>query len=124
MSEFVFEDGRKAEKVENAVDPLTKVIEVYVEPKPEKKLAQRIVERFCVCEREIETIDELTGEVVGKIVEKVCEGQDMPKRNSFAPDVFEMVEKRISEKKNLGFYMLVFAVLAQMVVLAYVAFGM
>lgn len=51
MSEFVF-DGRKAESVENNPDPMTKVIEVYVEPKQEKKLAKRITERFCVCERE------------------------------------------------------------------------
>ena len=55
--EFAFEDGRKAEKIE-LDQGKTKVIEIYVEPKPEKKLAKRITEKYCVCEREIETIDE------------------------------------------------------------------
>jgi hypothetical protein len=123
MSEFVFNDGRKAEKVENTVDPMTKVIEVYVEPKPEKKLAQRIIERFCVCEREIETIDELTGEVVGRVVEKVCDGQALPTRRSEAvADVFEQVEKRVAEKKSMWTYLLVAAVVIQVAVLAYFAF--
>lgn len=72
MSEFTLEDGRKAEKVEKAPDSLTKVTEVYVEPKPSKRLSQRITERFCVCEREIETIDEDTGEVVDRAVESLC----------------------------------------------------
>lgn len=72
--EFVYEDGRKAEKVEKE-EGKTKVIEVYVEPKVEKKLAQRITEKYCVCEREIETIDENTGKVISKVVEKVNDGQ-------------------------------------------------
>lgn len=74
MSEFTFDDGRKAEKIENNLDSMTKVTEVYVEPKMEKKLARRVTERLCVCEREIETIDESTGEVVNRVVERVCDG--------------------------------------------------
>lgn len=72
MSEFTLDDGRKAEKVENNLDPMTKVIEVYVEPKKTKRLSQRITERFCVCERVVETIDEDSGEVVESVVENLC----------------------------------------------------
>lgn len=122
MSEFVF-DGRKAESVENNPDPMTKVIEVYVEPKQEKKLAKRITERFCVCEREIETIDESTGEVVSRTVEKACEGQVYEsKNNSF--NVMDAVEKRIAEKKKFGAYLFIAAVAILSLVLAYVIFGM
>lgn len=123
MSEFVFEDGRKAEKVENNLDPMTKVIEVYVEPKQEKKLAQRITERFCVCEREIETIDESTGEVVGRSIEKVGEGQSH-RRSEVVSDVFAEVEKRVSGKKNAMHYVFIAVVVAQLALLAYVVFGM
>ena len=71
--EFVYDDGRKAEKVE--IDQgKTVVTEIYVEPKQEKKLAQRITEKYCVCERLIETLDELTWEVVHSVVEKVSDG--------------------------------------------------
>jgi hypothetical protein len=71
--EFLWEDGRRAERVvvdDNECDG-TRVTEVYVEPAVEKKLAQRVIERRkpIVYEREIETIDEHTGEVVDKVVE-------------------------------------------------------
>ena len=46
MSEYTLEDGRKAVKVENNVDSMTKVTEVYVEPKLEKKLTQRVIEKY------------------------------------------------------------------------------
>lgn len=71
--EFLWEDGRRAERVvvdDNECDG-TRVTEVYVEPAVEKKLAQRVIERRkpIVYEREIETIDEHTGQVVDKVVE-------------------------------------------------------
>lgn len=71
--EFLWEDGRRAERVvvdDNECDGV-RVTEVYVEPTVEKKLAQRVIERRkpIVYEREIETIDEVTGEVVDKVVE-------------------------------------------------------
>jgi uncharacterized membrane protein len=122
MSEFVFQDGRKAEKVENKIDPMTNVTEIYVEPKQEKKLAQRITEKFCVCEREIETINESTGEVVDRFVEKLCEGrvETFEKKSP----VFAAVEKKISEKTKLRNYVFLAAILVQLAVLAYVVFGM
>lgn len=123
MSEFVFNDGRKAEKKENSIDPMTKVIEVYVEPKQEKKLAQRITERLCVCEREIETIDESTGEIVDRMVERVCEGTVTEKRKA-SSDIVKAVEKKISDKKKMGTYLFAAAVLIQVIILAYVMFCM
>lgn len=122
MSEFVF-DGRKAESVENNPDPMTKVIEVYVEPKQEKKLAKRITERFCVCEREIETIDESTGEVVSRTVEKACEGQVYESKNN-SLSVVDAVEKRIAEKKKVGSYVFIAATAILAMALAYVVFVM
>lgn len=122
MSEFVFSDGRKAEKVENNLDPMTKVTEVYVEPKQQKKLAQRITERLCVCERELETIDESTGEVVDRVVERVCEGRVLEQKATSR--VAETVKKRISEKKKTGTYLVASAVAVLVVVLSYVLFCM
>jgi hypothetical protein len=123
MSEFTLEDGRKAEKVENNVDSMTKVTEVYVEPKPDKKLAQRITERLCVCERVVETLDEATGEVVSAVVEKVCEGTTETK-SALKSSVVAAVEKRIDEKRNVTNYIFVAVILAQIALLAYVTFGM
>jgi uncharacterized membrane protein len=125
MSEFVFDDGRKAERVENNPDPLTKVTEVYVEPKMEKKLAKRVTERLCVCEREIETLDESTGEVVERVIEKVCEGRTLEtKKAATSSNVMEIVEKRVSSKKNVANYIFIALVALQVAVLAYVMFGM
>ena len=45
-AEFLYEDGRKAEKLEIDQGKI-KITEIYVEPKPEKKLAQRITEKYC-----------------------------------------------------------------------------
>jgi hypothetical protein len=123
MSEFTFEDGRKAEKVENNLDSMTKVIEVYVEPKPEKKLAQRITERFCVCEREIDTIDELTGEIVNKVVEKVCAGGSYEVQESKRSKLFAAVEEKANKKTSVRNIVFAVAILAQIAVLAYVIFG-
>lgn len=71
--EFLWDDGRRAERVVVDDDECegVRVTEIYVEPKIEKKLAQRIVERRkpVVYEREIEVIDEASGEVVDKVVE-------------------------------------------------------
>lgn len=121
MSEFIFDDGRKAEKVESSVDPMTKVTEVYVEPRFQKKLAKRITERLCVCEREIETIDESTGEVVDRVVERVCEGGAQARGFS---SVFTAAERKISEKKKAVNVALVAFVVLQAAVLAYVMFVM
>lgn len=123
MSEFVLEDGRKAERVENNLDSMTKVTEVYVEPKQEKKLAQRITERFCVCEREVETIDESTGEVVSRSVERVCEGQSVQKEES-SFNLMKAVEKKVADKKKISTYVFVAIVVAQIAILSYVLLGM
>jgi hypothetical protein len=123
MSEFTLEDGRKAEKVENNVDSMTKVIEVYVEPKQQKKLSQRVTERLCVCERVVETLDEATGEVVSTVVEKVCETLTDIKSQSKSP-ILAAVESRIHDKKNVMNYVFVAVILAQLALLAYVMFGM
>lgn len=119
-SEFVFEDGRKAEKIE--IDQgKTKVTEIYVEPKPEKKLAQRITEKYCVCEREIETIDEVTGEVVSKIVEKVSDGSSVETSESSVKSPMQVLveEKIMNSKPSLLTIGLVVVVIAQVLGLAY-----
>jgi len=73
------EDGRKADKiVQETADPTsgesTIVTEIHVEPKIEKHLAQRIVEtkKPIVVRREIESVDEVTGEVVERRVESLA----------------------------------------------------
>lgn len=101
--EFIFNDGRKAEKIE--VDQgKTKVIEIYVEPKPEKKLAQRITEKYCVCEREIETLDELTGEVIDRVVEKVSDGAVLESKSTVEPteSLEKIVERKINNKQKFN----------------------
>lgn len=120
--EFLYEDGRKAEKIEKE-EGKTKVTEVYVEPKVEKKLAQRITEKYCVCEREIETIDENTGEVVSKVVEKV-EGDQVVSNSEKSPmEIF--IEKKISDKKMPVVSMVLVGVMvAQVVGLVYLLFVM
>jgi hypothetical protein len=120
MQEFTLDDGRKAEKVENNVDPMTKVTEIYVEPKQEKKLSQRITERFCVCEREIETIDESTGEVVGRVVENLREGVSRQTVEKKFSGVFSAVEKKVSDKNKIFNTVFVVAIVAQLAILAYV----
>jgi hypothetical protein len=71
-----FEDGRRADKVVQEVsDPTTGeskiVTEVFVEPKIEKKLSHRFVEtkKPVVVRREIEEIDEVTGEIISRKIE-------------------------------------------------------
>lgn len=128
MSEFVFDDGRKAEKVE--IDQgKTKVIEIYVEPKPEKKLAQRITEKYCVCEREIETLDEATGEVLNRVVEKVSDGNivsSLQRETTEKSPMEILVEEKIKEKKPLSWttILLVSLVGVQLLGLAYMLFVM
>lgn len=66
-NKLVTEDGRMAEKVirdEDVGDSVKRVTEVYVEPKPEKKLHKRVVEytKPVVHKRDVEVIDEETGE--------------------------------------------------------------
>jgi len=121
MSEFILEDGRKAEKLENNLDSLTKVIEVYVEPKQQKKLSQRITEKLCVCERVIETLDEATGEVVNTVVEKVC--CDSPKEVKVADKShMQMVVENKIKGSSVKNYIFAAVILAQLVALAYVIF--
>jgi len=119
--EFVFDDGRKAEKIE-IDEGKTKVIEIYVEPKPEKKLAQRITEKYCVCEREIETIDEATGQVLSKVVEKVSDGQvySAPVYDDVS-SMEKLVEEKISNKSKISTTNILFfgLILAQLVGLVY-----
>lgn len=126
--EFVFEDGRKAEKVE-IDEGKTKVIEIYVEPKPEKKLAQRITEKYCVCEREIETIDEITGEVLNKVVEKVTDGKVYSSSDqSVNPEesMEKIVEEKINSKSKFSKTTLILIgfIVLQLVGLAYLLFSM
>ena len=94
--EILFDEGRKAEKIEKE-EGKTKVTEIFVEPKLEKKLAQRVTEKYCVCERIIETIDENTGEVVNTVTEKVCE--DKVTSMSSNSNIVDMIEKKIQDKK-------------------------
>lgn len=121
--EIVFDDGRKAEKIERD-EGRTKVTEVFVEPKLEKKLAQRVTEKYCVCERIIETIDESTGEVVNTVTEKVCDDKvsSMTSENS---SVVDMIEKKMQSKKispvSLGLTILIGI---QLVALVYYMFFM
>lgn len=122
MSEFTLNDGRKAEKVENEIDPYTKVTEVFVEPKPQKKLSQRITERLCVCEREIETIDETTGEVVNKIVERVCDQQTDSVKSEKTP--LQVVEEKMSKGMDYKNYIFAAIIIAQIAVLFYVLYKM
>jgi hypothetical protein len=122
--EFLYEDGRKAEKVEKE-EGKTKVIEVYVEPKVEKKLAQRITEKYCVCEREIETIDENTGKVISKVTEKVNDGQVQISDVSEKSPMEVFVEEKIKNKKMSTLSMvLVGVMIAQVVGLVYLLFVM
>jgi folylpolyglutamate synthase/dihydropteroate synthase len=72
------EDGRKADKIvqekAGAVEGETQVVtEVWAEPKIEKKLTQRVVEhkKPVVHRREIEVVDQNTGEVVEKKIESI-----------------------------------------------------
>jgi hypothetical protein len=67
------EDGRKGERhiIDEAGDDgsVKRTIELFVEPKIEKKLSKRVVEytRPTIFKREIESIDEATGQVDHKI---------------------------------------------------------
>lgn len=72
IEKFVMEDGRQAER-HITMDGDKKVVEVHVEPTRPKNLAHRVVEKSAnvVVKREIETIDETTGEVVDKKVESM-----------------------------------------------------
>lgn len=129
-AEFVFNDGRKAEKVE-IDEGKTKITEIYVEPKPEKKLAQRIIEKYCVCEREIETIDEATGEVISVVKEKVSDGHVYESVNQTL-ETFEekspmqmVVEEKLNKKQfSVSNTVLVGIVLVQIAALAYIIFFM
>jgi hypothetical protein len=125
--EFVYEDGRKAEKIE--IDQgKTKVTEIYVEPKTEKKLAQRITEKYCVCEREIETIDENTGEIVSKVIEKVLGDAVTTQDAELKPSMESIVEEKINKKsKPSSFGVLIgvgltVLIVAQLVGMAYLLF--
>jgi len=122
-SEFLFEDGRKAEKIE--IDQgKTRVTEIYVEPKPEKKLAQRITEKYCVCEREIETIDEVTGEIVSRVVEKVSDNAVVESVDQVKSPMQVLVEEKLMSKKpSLLTIGLVVVIAAQVLGLAYLIFA-
>lgn len=119
MQEFTLDDGRKAEKIENSVDSMTKVTEIYVEPKQEKKLSQRIIERLCVCEREVETIDESTGEVVNRVVENLCGGTVPRFTEKKLSGVFSAVEKKVSDRSKFLNAIFIAAIIAQVAILAY-----
>ena len=123
-AEFLYEDGRKAEKVE-IDNGKTKVVEVYVEPKLEKKLAQRITEKYCVCEREIEPIDEKTGEVLSRVVEKVSDGQVQASEVVEKSPMEVFVEEKMKKNKMSPFSMILVGVMvAQLIGLAYLLFVM
>ena len=125
MSEFTLDDGRKAEKIENNTDSHTKITETYVEPKPQKRLTQRVIERLCVCERETQTINEETGEVVDSIVENLCS----PSEASVvaAPEKTPMkkaVERNLLAKSDKTYYIFGGIIAAQVLALVYVLFFM
>lgn len=121
--EFVYDDGRKAEKVE--IDQgKTKITEIYVEPKTEKKLAQRITEKYCVCEREIETIDENTGEVVSKVIEKALGDSVTFQEAKTKPSMESVVEEKLNKKSKPSLFGigLIVLIVAQLVGMAYLLF--
>lgn len=120
MSEYTLEDGRKAETLESVVDPLTKVTEVFVEPKPEKKLSKRITEKLCVCERHIEILDEATGQVTETIVERLCDGEV---KSQGVKSARERVKERLAEK-DVKKWVLLGVIAAQVAALVYVIFFM
>lgn len=66
------EDGRHAER-HVTDDGETRVVELHAEPKRDKLLEKRIVEkrRNVVCERTIESIHPDTGEVIEQLVESI-----------------------------------------------------
>lgn len=71
---MMLEDGRKAEKVVTEVhDEGKKVTELWVEPAIEKRLSKRVVEytKPVVHRREVETVDESTGDVTERKVESI-----------------------------------------------------
>ena len=91
--EFVYlEDGRRAEKVVQAEGTNTGEVkvttEVWAEPKFEKKLTQRISEytKPVITRREIEYVDEVTGEVVEKKVESIEPNVKMELREHIATE--------------------------------------
>lgn len=120
MSEYTLEDGRKAERTVNSPDSMTTVTEVYVEPKPQKKLSQRITEKLCVCERVVETLDEATGEVVSREVHKLCDGVTAA---SEPKSVQKLVEEKL-KKVSVGNYVFLGVIAVQVVALVYVLFFM
>ena len=98
--EFILEDGRKAEKIELNENHST-ITELYVEPKLEKRLKQRIVEKYCVCEREIQDLDENTGEVINTTIEKVF---DPTEKTEMKKSFMQMqVENKLKNDKKLSF---------------------
>lgn len=123
MSEYTLEDGRKAETLESVVDPLTKVTEVFVEPKPEKKLSKRITEKLCVCERMIEVLDEATGNVLETIVEKLC-GNEEVQSQSVKKSPRALVEEKLSSGMDVKNWIFIGVIAAQLLALAYVIFFM
>ena len=71
---MMLEDGRKAEKVVTEVhDEGKKVTELWVEPAIAKRLSKRVVEytKPVVHRREVETVDESTGDVTERQVESI-----------------------------------------------------
>lgn len=125
MSEFTLDDGRKAEKVETKPDSLTKVTEVYAEPKVTKKLTQRVIERFCVCERETQTINEDTGEVLDSVVENLCaSGTPAAAKATERSPMKKAVEERVKGGQKNSIYVFGAIILVQVVALAYVLFFM
>ena len=96
---FMLDDNlQSVEDIEQSFKKGTIKIALVFEPKFEKKLAQRVTEKYCVCERIIETIDESTGEVVNTVTEKVCDDKvtSMSSENS---NIVDMIEKKIQDKK-------------------------
>jgi len=123
MSEFTLDDGRKAEKVESNSDSLTKVTEIYVEPKQQKKLSSRVIEKLCVCERETQTINEETGEVVSSVVESLCSGMVSASSADKTP-MKKAVESRLLAQVDKTYYVFGAVILAQLAALGYVLFFM
>jgi hypothetical protein len=122
MPEFILEDGRKAESQESVVDALTKVTEVFVEPKPEKKLSKRITEKLCVCERHIEVLDEATGQVLETIVEKLC-GEEVQSQG-VVKSPRSLIEEKLASSMDPKKWIFLGVIAAQVLVLAYVLFFM
>jgi hypothetical protein len=77
-----------------------------------------------VCEREVETVDEETGEVVDRVVENLCNQGEARSVLHDSSSVLKVVEKRMLQKSSNGILFFGAIVAVQLAALVYVLFFM